>query len=113
MLASKCVLSALVSNRRNRFGLSSEGILVDALDKAKEKGWKRVSAAVLVELVREARGNRKGAAKTLEQAIALADAEGRDLDAVPVSTYVNNARHKDGRCIEPIGTPVPIGREPP
>lgn len=30
------------------------------------------------------------------------------LDAVPVSTYVNNARHKDARCLEPVGTPVPI-----
>ena len=34
------------------------------------------------------------------------------LDAVPVSTYVNNARHKDARCIEPIGTPVPIDVDP-
>jgi putative SOS response-associated peptidase YedK len=30
------------------------------------------------------------------------------LDAVPVSTYVNNARHKDARCLEPVGAPVPI-----
>jgi putative SOS response-associated peptidase YedK len=30
------------------------------------------------------------------------------LDAVPVSTYVNNARHKDHRCVEPIGAAVPI-----
>lgn len=30
------------------------------------------------------------------------------LDAVPVSTHVNNARHKDARCIEPIGASVPI-----
>ncbi len=30
------------------------------------------------------------------------------IDAVPVSTYVNNARHKDHRCVEPIGAAVPI-----
>ena len=28
------------------------------------------------------------------------------LDAIPVSTYVNNARNKDIRCVEPIGTTV-------
>lgn len=28
------------------------------------------------------------------------------LDAIPVSTYVNNARNKDPRCVEPIGEPV-------
>lgn len=28
------------------------------------------------------------------------------LAAIPVSTHVNNARHKDARCVEPIGTPV-------
>lgn len=28
------------------------------------------------------------------------------LVAIPVSTHVNNARHKDTRCVEPIGTPV-------
>ncbi len=28
------------------------------------------------------------------------------LDAIPVSTHVNNARNKDERCVEPIGTPV-------
>ena len=33
-----------------------------------------------------------------------------ELDAVPVSTWVNNARHKDDRCIEPIGAPVTIDR---
>ena len=31
-----------------------------------------------------------------------------DLDAVPVSTYVNNARHKDSRCIEPVAAAIPI-----
>jgi len=30
------------------------------------------------------------------------------LDAVPVSTWVNNARHKDARCLEPVGAAVPI-----
>jgi putative SOS response-associated peptidase YedK len=30
------------------------------------------------------------------------------LDAVPVSSHVNNARHKDPRCTEPIGAAVPI-----
>lgn len=39
------------------------------------------------------------------------------MDAVPVSSYVNNARHKDARCVEPIGAPVPLehptaGRSP-
>lgn len=28
------------------------------------------------------------------------------LAAIPVSTHVNSARHKDARCVEPIGTPV-------
>lgn len=32
------------------------------------------------------------------------------MDAVPVSTYVNNARHKDARCLDPIGAPVPLDR---
>lgn len=27
----------------------------------------------------------------------------QDVAAIPVSSYVNNARHKDRRCIEPIG----------
>jgi putative SOS response-associated peptidase YedK len=31
------------------------------------------------------------------------------LDAIPVSTYVNNARNKEARCIEPIGTAVRLG----
>jgi putative SOS response-associated peptidase YedK len=30
------------------------------------------------------------------------------VDAVPVSTYVNNARNKDARCTEPIGKPIRI-----
>ena len=32
------------------------------------------------------------------------------LDALPVSTHVNNARHKDPRCIDPIGEPVLIAQ---
>ena len=31
------------------------------------------------------------------------------LDAIPVSTYVNNARNKDARCVDPIGEPIHIG----
>ena len=31
-----------------------------------------------------------------------------ELDAVPVSTYVNNARNKDARCAQPIGPAVPV-----
>ena len=31
-----------------------------------------------------------------------------DIDAVPVSTYVNNARNKDDRCMDPIGTPIAL-----
>ena len=43
-----------------------------------------------------------GLAQLLEPALPQA------LDAVPVSSHVNNARHKDARCTEPIGAPVPI-----
>jgi len=32
----------------------------------------------------------------------------RPLDAVPVSTYVNNARHKDERVLQPVADPVAI-----
>ena len=32
-----------------------------------------------------------------------------DVDAVPVSSHVNNARNKDPRCVEPIAAPVPVG----
>ncbi|MEM8766249.1 MAG: SOS response-associated peptidase [Pseudomonadota bacterium] len=35
------------------------------------------------------------------------------LAAVPVSTYVNNARNKDSRCVDPIGTPIPLSTEAP
>jgi putative SOS response-associated peptidase YedK len=30
------------------------------------------------------------------------------LDVVPVSTHVNNARHKDDRCAQPIGAAIPV-----
>ena len=33
------------------------------------------------------------------------------LDAVPVSSYVNNARNKDARCTEAIGTVVAIAED--
>jgi putative SOS response-associated peptidase YedK len=32
-----------------------------------------------------------------------------EIDAVPVSSHVNNARNKDPRCLEPIAAPVPVG----
>lgn len=35
-----------------------------------------------------------------------------DLDAVPVSSYVNNARHKDSRCTEPVADPVAVAADP-
>jgi putative SOS response-associated peptidase YedK len=31
-----------------------------------------------------------------------------ELDAVPVSSYVNNARNKEARCVEPIAAPVAV-----
>ncbi|MEE4282331.1 MAG: SOS response-associated peptidase, partial [Pseudomonadales bacterium] len=31
------------------------------------------------------------------------------LEVVPVSTHVNNARHKDARCAQPIGATIPVG----
>ena len=36
-----------------------------------------------------------------------------ELNAIPVSSYVNNARNKDARCIEPIGRVVSIGADGP
>ncbi len=36
-----------------------------------------------------------------------------DLDAVPVSTWVNNARHKDPRVLEPIADAVPVPADAP
>jgi len=42
----------------------------------------------------------------------FADLTGSDLpqrlDAIPVSTYVNNARHKDVRCLEAVAAPLEI-----
>jgi putative SOS response-associated peptidase YedK len=35
-----------------------------------------------------------------------------DLDAVPVSSYVNSSRNKEYRCIEPIGAPIAVPAEP-
>lgn len=35
-----------------------------------------------------------------------------ELDAVPVSTYVNNARNKDARCTQAIGPAVPVPVSP-
>lgn len=35
-----------------------------------------------------------------------------DLDVVPVSRYVNDARHKDPRCTEPVGPPVTVAADP-
>jgi len=34
-----------------------------------------------------------------------------DLEAVPVSSYVNNARNKESRCVEPIARPVPVAAD--
>jgi putative SOS response-associated peptidase YedK len=59
---------------------------------------------------------------SLEDACSWMDPEQEDLqaligsglpvavDAVPVSTHVNNARHKDARCVDPIGPPLAIDR---
>jgi putative SOS response-associated peptidase YedK len=33
-----------------------------------------------------------------------------DLEIVPVSTYVNNARNEGARCMEPVGDPIVIPR---
>jgi putative SOS response-associated peptidase YedK len=38
----------------------------------------------------------------------LAPAIPEDLDALPVSSYVNNARHKDPRCMEGVAAPVAV-----
>ena len=35
------------------------------------------------------------------------------LDAIPVSTFVNNARNKDERCVQAIGEPVSISSSVP
>jgi putative SOS response-associated peptidase YedK len=36
-----------------------------------------------------------------------------ELDAIPVSSYVNNARNKDARCVEPIGRTLSIAADGP
>ena len=33
------------------------------------------------------------------------------LEVVPVSTHVNNARHKDARCAHSIGASIPVGAD--
>ncbi len=33
------------------------------------------------------------------------------LEVVPVSTHVNNARHKDARCAQPIGATIPVSSD--
>ena len=30
------------------------------------------------------------------------------LEVLPVSSYVNNARHKDPRCVEPVADGIPV-----
>ena len=34
-----------------------------------------------------------------------------ELDAIPVSSHVNNARNKDPRCIDPIGRSLSIAAD--
>ena len=36
-----------------------------------------------------------------------------DLQAIPVSTHVNNARHKDAECMAPVGDVTLIEQDPP
>lgn len=43
----------------------------------------------------------------------LAPAIPVDLEVVPVSSYVNNARNKEARCLEPIADPVAVAAEWP
>lgn len=47
-------------------------------------------------------GTVEEAARLLEQDQRLLDERARDLVAVPVSTWVNDVRHEDPRCIEPM-----------
>jgi len=47
-------------------------------------------------------GSADEAVRLLEQNEADLEARARDLIAVPVSTWVNNVRHEDPRCIEPL-----------
>ena len=64
--------------------------------------------------------NRQPLMLSVEEARAWMDPESKDfeslidsdlpveIDAVPVSTHVNNARNKDERCMDPIGKPIPL-----
>ena len=61
--------------------------------------------------LREARRWLDPAAKAQQLKDMLAPDVPVDLDAVPVSSYVNDARHKEVRCIEPIGVAVTIPAE--
>ncbi len=47
-------------------------------------------------------GTVEDAARLLEQEQRLLDDRARDLVAVPVSTWVNDVRHDDPRCVEPM-----------
>lgn len=61
--------------------------------------------------LREARRWLDPAAPADELKAMLGPAVPADLDAVPVSSYVNDARHKEVRCLEPIGAAVTIPAE--
>jgi putative SOS response-associated peptidase YedK len=75
-----------------------------------------VPASPAMELIH----NRQPLMLSVEEARAWMDPESEDfetlirsdlpvpLDAVPVSTHVNNARNKDERCMDPIGKPIPL-----
>lgn len=64
--------------------------------------------------------NRQPLMLSVEEARSWMDPESKDfeslidsdlpveIDAVPVSTHVNNARNKDERCMDPIGNPIPL-----
>lgn len=43
----------------------------------------------------------------------LAPGVPEDLDALPVSSYVNNARHKDPRCTDGVAAPVAVPADAP
>lgn len=55
-------------------------------------------------------GSEAEAARLLEQNASILDERARDLVAVPVSTWVNNVRNDDARCIEPAATTVSESR---
>jgi putative SOS response-associated peptidase YedK len=75
-----------------------------------------VPASPAMELIH----NRQPLMLSVEEARAWMDPESEDfetlirsdlpvsMDAVPVSTHVNNARNKDERCMDPIGKPIPL-----